>query len=159
MFVREGAVIPLRVTRPYTGLGDTNSTGFTTWLIYPDGRSQFTLSHPETHPKPEKTTVAVDSGQSLKVEISGQHEPHILRIFLPAKPARVLLDGSELSEANAWQFDAAHERLIIKTRDYAQAGMRFSRPRGLRRPRAKPSRRKRLADNAPGAWLLTEVVS
>jgi len=64
--------------------------------------------------------VAVDSGQSLKIEFSGQHEPHILRIFLPARPVRVTLDGSELAEADSWQFDAAHERLIIKTRNYAQ---------------------------------------
>ena len=120
VFVREGAIIPLKVTRSYTGLGDTNSAGFTTWLIYPDGKSQFTLWHPETHPKPERTTVAVDAGQSLKIEFSGQHEPHILRIFMPAKPARVTLDGGELAEGDSWQFDAAHERLIVKTWDYAQ---------------------------------------
>ena len=120
VFVREGAVIPLKVTRPYTGLGDTNSAGFTTWLIYPDGQSQFTLWHPETHPKPEKTTVAVDFRQSLKIEFFGRHEPHILRILLPAKPVRVTLDGQELAEADSWQFDAAHQRLIIQTRDYAQ---------------------------------------
>ena len=62
----------------------------------------------------------MDSSQSLRIEFSGQHEPHILRILLPAKPARVTLDGKELSEADSWMFDAAHERLIIKTRDYAQ---------------------------------------
>ena len=120
VFVREGAVIPLKVSRSYTGLGDTNSTGFTTWLIYPDGKSQFTLWHPETHPKPEKTTVAVDGGRPLKIEFSGQHEPHILRVFLPAKPARVTLDDTELAEGDSWHFDPVRERLIIKTRDYAQ---------------------------------------
>jgi hypothetical protein len=120
VFVREGAVIPLKVTRPYTGLGDTNSTGFTTWLIYPDGKSHFTLWHPETHPKPEETTVAVDAGQPLKIEFSGQHEPHILRVFLPAKPALVTLDDTELSEGDSWHFDPVRERLIIKTRDYTQ---------------------------------------
>jgi hypothetical protein len=62
----------------------------------------------------------VDAGPSLKLEFSGKHEPHILRILLPAKPARVLLDGAELPEGDAWQFDPAHQRLIIKTRDYAQ---------------------------------------
>ena len=120
VFVREGAIIPLKVTRPYTGFGDTNSAGYTTWLVYPDGKSQFTLWHPETHPKPEKTTLAVDSGPSLKLEFSGQREPHILRIHLQRKPAHVTLDGAELSEGDSWQFDAAHHRLIIKTRDYTQ---------------------------------------
>ena len=120
VFVREGGVIPLTVTRSYTGFGDTNSAGFKTWLIYPGGNSQFTLWHPETHPKPEKTTVTVQTGQSLKIEFSGRREPHILRVFSTAKPARVVLDGSELTEADSWQFDAARERLIIRTRDYAQ---------------------------------------
>jgi hypothetical protein len=87
---------------------------------HPEGKSQFTLWHPETHPNPEQTTLAVDAGPSLKLEFSGKHEPHILRILLPAKPARVLLDGAELPEGDAWQFDPAHQRLIIKTRDYAQ---------------------------------------
>jgi alpha-glucosidase (family GH31 glycosyl hydrolase) len=120
VFVREGAVIPLKVSRPYTGFGDTNSTGFTTWLVYPGGKSQFTLWHPESHPKPESTTLAVDSGASLKLEFSGKHQPHILRIHSQSKPTRVALDGAELPEGDAWQFDAAHQRLVIKTRDYAQ---------------------------------------
>jgi alpha-D-xyloside xylohydrolase len=120
VFVRDGAVIPLKVTRAYTGFGDTNSTGFTTWLVYPSGKSQFTLWHPESHPKPESTTLAVDSAASLKLEFSGKHEPHILRIYSQSKPGHVMLDGAELPEGDAWQFDAARHRLIIKTRDYAQ---------------------------------------
>jgi len=120
VFVREGAVIPLKVSRSYTGFGDTNSTGFTTWLVYPEGKSQFTLWHPETHPKPEQTTLAVDAGSSLNLEFSGKHEPHILRILAQSKPAHVTLDGAELPEGDAWQFDPARHRLIIKTREYAQ---------------------------------------
>jgi hypothetical protein len=110
----------LKVSRPYTGFGDTNSTGFTTWLVYPDGKSQFTLWHPESHPKPEKTTLTVDFGASLKLEFSGKHEPHILRIRLPTEPARVVLDGAALPEGDARRFDAAQHRLTIRTRDYAQ---------------------------------------
>lgn len=120
VFVREGAIIPLKVTRAYTGFGDTNSAGFTTWLIFPAGKNQFTLWHPESHPRPEKTTVAVDSGPSLKIAFSGRHEPHLLRILLPVRPTRVLRDGAELLEKDSWQFDAARQRLIIKTRDYAE---------------------------------------
>jgi alpha-glucosidase (family GH31 glycosyl hydrolase) len=120
VFVREGAVIPLKVSRPYTGFGDTNSTGFTTWQVYPSGKSQFTLWHPESHPKPESTTLAVDSGAALKLEFSGKHEPHILRIYSQSKPHSVALDGTALPEGEAWQFDAAQHKLIIKTRDYAQ---------------------------------------
>jgi len=118
VYVRDGAVIPLKVTRPYTGFGDQSSEGFTTWLIYPNGKTQFTLWHPESHPKPEQTTVAVDAGSTLKIEFSGKAEPHLLRIFSTTKPVRVTLAGKDLSEGDAWHFDAAQDRLIIKTRDY-----------------------------------------
>ncbi len=120
VFVREGAVIPLKVTRAYTGFGDSNSSGFTTWLVYPYGKSRFTLWHPESHPQPEKTTVTVESGPSLKIGFSGRHEPHILRILMPTRPAHVRRDGVELAQGEAWQFDRARQRLIIKVRDYAQ---------------------------------------
>lgn len=118
VYVREGAAVPLKVTRPYTGFGDQDSAEFTTWLIYPNGRSEFTLWHPETHPKPEATTVKVDSGTALKIEFSGKHAPHILRILAKQKPADITLDGNALSEGQAWKFDGAEQRLIIKTRDY-----------------------------------------
>jgi len=120
VFVRDGAIIPINVTRPYTGLGDTNSGGFTTWLIYPNATNQFTLWHPQTHPHPEQTTLTVAAGSSLRIEFSGKHDPHILRILSPAKPARVLLDGSELAEGRAWTYDHAHQRLVIRTTEYAQ---------------------------------------
>jgi alpha-D-xyloside xylohydrolase len=118
VFVRDGAVVPLKVSRPYTGFGDQDSAEFTTWLIYPDGRSEFTLWHPENHPKPEPTTLEVDAGDSLKIEFSGKHAPHILRILAKEKPANITLDGNALPEGRAWKFDLAAQRLIIKTRNY-----------------------------------------
>jgi len=120
VFIREGAVVPLKVTRPYTGFGDKDSADFTTWLIYPHGRSEFTMYHPETHPKLETTTVKVDSGQSLRIEFSGKHEPHILRIFAERKPSGGTLDGKGLPEGGAWTFDSPGHRLIIKTREYVE---------------------------------------
>ena len=123
VFVREGAVVPVKVQRAYTGLGDEASAEYMTWLIYPKGTNEFTLFHPESHPKPERTTVKVESGESLKIQFSGKHEPHILRIFTHQKPSAVTLDGKQLPEASAadgaWTYDAPHDRLIIKTRGYA----------------------------------------
>ena len=125
-FIREGAVVPLKVTRPYAGFGDKDSADFMTWLIYPHGRSEFTMYHPETHPKPEATTVKVDSGSSLKIEFTGKHEPHILRIFAERKPSGVTLGGKVLSEGSAWTFDAPGRRLIIKTREYVEGRYEIS---------------------------------
>ena len=120
VFVRDGAVIPLKVTRPYTGFGDRDSADFTTWLIYPNGQSEFTLWHPESHPEPEATTVKVVSGQGLKIEFKGKHEPHILRILVDKEPSDISLDGHHLPEGEGWRFDTDTRRVIIKTRDYAE---------------------------------------
>ena len=120
VFVRDGAVVPLKISRGYTGFGDTNSAGFTTWLIYPNGTNQFTLWHPESHPNPEKTTVSVQAGEPLRVILSGTHEPHILRIHAERPPTRVMLDGRDLIAGEAWRFDAGRRCIIVKTRDYTE---------------------------------------
>jgi alpha-D-xyloside xylohydrolase len=119
VFVRDGAVVPLKVTRPYTGFGEQESAEFTTWLIYPNGRSEFTLWHPESHPDPEATTVEVESGSELRIQFSGKHTPHILRIAASTRPTRITLDGQDLPEGNAWEFEAEARRIIVTTRDYA----------------------------------------
>ncbi len=118
VFVRDGAIVPLKVTRSYTGFGDQESAEFTTWLIYPKGRSEFTLWHPESHPRPETTTVKVDAGASLKIEFSGTHAPHILRILAAEAPAGITLDGRNLPQGDAWKFDGENRRIIVKTRYY-----------------------------------------
>ncbi|MSU49986.1 MAG: hypothetical protein EXS37_13025 [Opitutus sp.] len=118
VFVRDGAIIPLKVTRPYTGFGDRDSAEFTTWLIYPRGRNSFTLHHPETHPKPGQTTVIVDAGDQLRINFSGEKQAHLLRILAKVKPASVTLDGKAVREGDGWRFEANDHRLIITTRDY-----------------------------------------
>lgn len=118
VFVREGAILPLKVTRAYTGFGGKDSAEFTTWLIYPNGKNEFTLFHPETHPQPETTTVKVESGKSLRIEFSGKKEPHILRILAKEKPTGVSLDGEALHEGDSWRFNEKDHRLIVTTRVY-----------------------------------------
>jgi hypothetical protein len=95
---RDGAFVPLKVSCPYTGFGDRYSADDTTWLIYPKGGSEFTLWHPESHPKPEATSAKVVSGATLRIEFSGQKQPHILRIQSEEKPLRISLDGADLPE-------------------------------------------------------------
>ena len=121
VFIREGAVIPMNVTRAYTGIGTTKSAGFRTWLIYPHGTNQFTLWHPETHPKPEGTTVEVAAGSSggpLRITFKGRHAPHLLRIMAPSKPKTVTLDGTALQEGVGWDYDTPGQHLQIRTSQY-----------------------------------------
>jgi alpha-glucosidase (family GH31 glycosyl hydrolase) len=120
VFVREGAIVPLKISRPYTGLGDKDSAEFTTWLIYPNRKNQFTLWHPDAHPKLEQTKVEVELDAELKVRFSGKREPHILRIATGKKPSMIRLDGTDLPEGIAWNWDEQRRLLIIKTRNYAE---------------------------------------
>ncbi len=74
----------------------------------------------------------MDSGPTLRLEFSGRHEPHILRIFAQNKPAHVLLDGGKLTEGAAWRYDSTQHRLIIKTRDYDRGSYEIiTQPEGL----------------------------
>ena len=111
-------MIPLRVSRAYTGFGDRESAEFVTWLVYPHGSSQFTLWHPESHPNPNSTTLRATAGRELILEFTGHHTPHILRILMQKKPREVILDGKTLPEGAAWSFDPAATRLVIKTPAY-----------------------------------------
>jgi len=120
VFVREGAILPLKVARDYTGFGNRESADFTTWLIYPAGKNRFTLWHPETHPQPEATTVTMSAGRSLRIAFSGKRGPHILRIHAEHAPARVTLDDAQLAEGRDWSFEATRQCLIVKTRQYDQ---------------------------------------
>lgn len=116
VYVREGAVFPLLVSRPYTGLGDKDSEGFITWCIYPSGNSSFTLHNTD---KSGDTTVKVDSGATLSVAFSGTKKPHILRILAEKKPTAIKLDGRALAEGTDWKYNESDARLIIRTRDYS----------------------------------------
>jgi alpha-glucosidase (family GH31 glycosyl hydrolase) len=115
VYVRDGAVIPLNVARPYTGFGDRSSEGFLTWTVYPHGRGEFTVQHPD---RSGTTRLTVESGRGLAISLEGIHKPHILRILLPAKPTEVRLDGKLLAEGVDWRHDDVDQRLWVKTRVY-----------------------------------------
>ena len=60
----------------------------------------------------------MDSAKSLRLEFSGTHQPHILRIHAPQKPAGITLDGESLAEGAAWSYEPGAQRLILRTRTY-----------------------------------------
>ena len=116
VYIREGAIIPFDIKREYTGIGDRNSAGYLTLLIYPDGKNDFTVYHPG---KSGKTSVSVqDDPDKISITLGDVHKPHILRINMSAKPTRVILDNSALLDAVNYKFDRLHNKLIIKTETY-----------------------------------------
>jgi alpha-glucosidase (family GH31 glycosyl hydrolase) len=116
VYVREGAIIPMNVKREYTGFGDENSTGYLTFLIYPDGESSFTIYHPDRSGITKLDVQVQASG--LKIQFSGKKLPHILRILSPFEPAQISLDDKMLIKDVDFRYDYLDHRIWIKTKDY-----------------------------------------
>jgi alpha-glucosidase (family GH31 glycosyl hydrolase) len=117
VYIREGAIVPMDIKREYTRIGNKNSSGYLTLLIYPAGKNDFTVYHPD---KSGNTTVLVeDYPEKIDISLGNQHKPHILNIHMAAKPGKVLLDQTILPETENYYFDEYHNRLIIKTENYS----------------------------------------
>ncbi|MGV8096688.1 MAG: TIM-barrel domain-containing protein [Mangrovibacterium sp.] len=118
VYVKEGAIIPLDVKRNYNGWGDETSEGFLTFLIYPDGESKFTVHHPDK----SGSTAVVVSGSTEKILISLRKKqvPHILRVHMAQKPARVEVDQRILRDSVDYTFNPDRQKLVIRTQEYIE---------------------------------------
>ena len=118
VYVREGAIIPMDIKRDYTGIGDKNSSGHLTLLIYPHGKSEFTVYHPD---KSGSTTVKVEEiPGEVRISLNNLHKPHILNVHLNERPKKVVLDNGALIDSVNYTYDEKRSRLIIKTDSYSQ---------------------------------------
>jgi len=118
VFIREGAIIPMDIKRNYTGIGDSTSEGYLTFLIYPHGKSEFSVHHTD---KSGSTSVKVEElAERINISISNVHKSHILKINLNQKPEKVELDGTVLHDSLNWNFDEVQNKLIIKTDNYKE---------------------------------------
>ena len=117
VYVREGAILPLQVSRDYTGFGDKTSEGFLTLAIYPFGTNTLLVRHPD---KSGSTTVNMTKlvAGGVRIKLDGVHKPHILRVHLDRKPAGVILDAHPLVEGEGWKYDALNKKLWIRTSAY-----------------------------------------
>jgi alpha-D-xyloside xylohydrolase len=116
LFIREGAIIPVKVSRSYTGLGDTASADYLTLLIWPSGKSSFDIYREGGE---QKTSVQVTKKDSIvTIALTGEKRPHILRIHLPKKPGKILLDGKEITDLVS--YNEKLQKLIIKTAHYSK---------------------------------------
>lgn len=118
VFIRDGAIVPLRVRRRYTRLGDENSADFLTILIYPREENHFTLYHVDGS---GETVIGCNANKkNVKISLNGVHKAHIFRILLSRKPSRVTLDDRILIENQSWWYQQNDTRLIIQTRTYSE---------------------------------------
>ena len=118
VYVREGSITPLEIKRDYTKIGDKNSAGYLTYLIYPKGKSNFTVYHPD---KSGSTTIEVeDDAKEIRISLGNLHKPHILNVHLNSKPKKVMLDDVILIDSANYSFDQKNCKLIVKTDTYSQ---------------------------------------
>lgn len=116
VYVREGAIVPMDVRRDYTGIGDAGSAGYLTLLIYPDGKNDFTIHHPDN--KGSTSIVVEDYPDRILVSLGDLPKPHILNIHLDAKPKNVILDDTVLLDSVDYSYNEKRNKLIVRTQNY-----------------------------------------
>lgn len=117
VYVKDGAIIPMHISRAYTGIGNEDWASYLTLNVYPHQVSQFTVHHTD---KSGKLEVRIEAGHPLKVSLSGTMKPHILRILSKASPSRITHSHMTL-EKDVWEYREKEQRLIIKS-DMPTAG-------------------------------------
>lgn len=113
VYIKEGSIIPLRIERAYTGIGDSTSRNYLTWLVYPAGSNEFSVYDPQNQ---TPTTLRVaQHATSLTLSLTGKHLPHILAIHAAKAPKTVTLDGKSIT----FRFDERKQKLYLKTDTYS----------------------------------------
>lgn len=121
VYIREGAIIPMNISREYTGIGSKDWGGHVTFNIYPAASSTFTYYAPEDQ-APLEISVALDDGVTIALQGAGR--PCIFRIFREAPPVDVTFDGAPVDSA-AWRFLAEERRVVLRNPEGATGTWRI----------------------------------
>jgi alpha-glucosidase (family GH31 glycosyl hydrolase) len=122
VYIREGAVVPMNIKRRYTGLGDEESDGSITYLIYPDGKNSFT--HYSTVGKaPCDIKVSLEN-KKITVKLESQ-SPFILLIHSDTKPNNIIKNDKNVPATN-WTYDGQKKKIHIKCADFGKLKFEIS---------------------------------
>ncbi len=110
VYVRDGAIIPMRISRAYTGIGDESWAPYLTLNIYPHGVSEFTVHHTD---RSGELKVKVEEGSPMRIAVMGAMQKHILRILLEQPPLRIEFNNVVLHE-DAWEYQEETQRLVAR---------------------------------------------
>jgi hypothetical protein len=133
IFIKDGAIIPMQVSRSYTGHGTQASAGSLTVVVYPSGQSRFryrddqanrwivlgadaagdtlTLGPSEPPSQPLLYRVERWSSAPTAVLICGA----TVMVNGPAgQPSSASEDAVDGAVASAWFYDSAAQRLVVK---------------------------------------------
>lgn len=146
LFIRGGAIIPMRVEDAETGHGGVGSAGRLTLLVYPDGESA-RVYHPEAGSSLNLRSRRDAAGTMLWIDPST--ERYALRIKEPNAPQGVNLGRGELSTTlpslaswdlfdaadEGWYYDAERHQLWVRfAADGTDARISYTAPAPDRAP-------------------------
>jgi hypothetical protein len=134
VFIRQGAIIPMEVERPYTGHGTRESRGSLTVLVYPSGTSSFRYREDARQTWIILTSALAGTELTLTADPGLPAQPLLYRVGRwSEEPGSVGISGAQVtvnqgghvprldSEAavngstqSGWFYDAGAERLVIK---------------------------------------------
>lgn len=118
VFIQEGAIVPMEIKRSYTKIGNSDSEGYTTILIYPSTYKNFTFYHLDSE---KKTDIYYDNSDTgLDIKLRGTKIPHILNIHSDKEPISIELDGELLSKDTTWNYDSEKHKIVVKTPMYRE---------------------------------------
>jgi hypothetical protein len=156
IFIRSGALIPMQVSRDYTGHGTSRSEGSLTVLVYPSGSSSFsyrdegywvtftssldgaalTLSAWPAPSQPVVYRIGRWASEPVYVGATGTTVTVNQDDTVPRVATEDAVNGAA---SNAWFYDASAQRLIVKVVPTRAAMLRPTR-RPARRPSSMPFR-------------------
>ncbi len=122
VFVRDGAILPMNISRSYSGIGEESWSGYLTLNIYPRGKSSARVVHADGSGLLE---VEVSEGNPLEIRLQGSGKPHRLRILVPSPPAAVTCDGQSLAAGKDWDYIPEQARLIITRKNPVSGNYRI----------------------------------
>ena len=114
VFIKAGAIIPMNVKNIVTGHGDNNSTGKTTLVIYPFGKSSLTYHHPSGEGTDYSNISIVVDESSGTIDVDGN-------VFLPYRiRVKSFVVPSSVIGVDSWYYDTAGQYVVID-----KQGMKF----------------------------------
>ena len=111
VYIKEGAIIPMNISRAYTGIGDESWASYLTLNMYPSGKSSTTVYYTDNS---SSFDVVVEAGAPLKISLEGLIKPHLLRVLTAKAPSQITCNGDPLAQ-DVWEYQEAKQRLIIRS--------------------------------------------
>ena len=111
-FIKEQAIVPMDISRPYTNIGDSTYAGHTTWRIFPGKELSFSIFSPDDQSETSLSVAA--AGARTELTLSGASRPSIFSLHLEKEPLRVTTGTRLLSAGVEYSYDAIKKELVIR---------------------------------------------